>query len=97
MSVTVENTGDREGAEVVQVYVADPAASVDRPPKELAGFEKVWLAPGETREVTCEVTADDLAFYHPEDGWTVEPGRFGVSVGRSSRDLRLDESFQLVD
>ncbi|MFJ3404492.1 glycoside hydrolase family 3 C-terminal domain-containing protein [Promicromonospora sp. NPDC090134] len=87
--VTVTNTGDRPGAEVVQVYVGDPAAQVQRPERELKAFGKVDLAPGESRELTLDLTGRDLAYWHPVlRRWVVEDGEFVVSVGASSRDLR---------
>ncbi|WP_454856294.1 glycoside hydrolase family 3 C-terminal domain-containing protein [Promicromonospora soli] len=87
--VTVTNTGERAGAEVVQVYVGDPAAQVFRPERELKAFAKVELAPGEARELTLDLTARDLAYWHPVlRRWVVEGGEFVVSVGASSRDLR---------
>jgi beta-glucosidase len=87
--VTVTNTGERAGAEVVQVYVGDPAAQVLRPERELKAFAKVELAPGEARELTFDLTARDLAYWHPVlRRWVVEGGEFVVSVGASSRDLR---------
>lgn len=85
----VTNTGERAGAEVVQVYVGDPAAQVLRPERELKAFAKVDLAPGEVRELTFDLTARDLAYWHPVlRRWVVEGGEFVVSVGASSRDLR---------
>ncbi|GHH77212.1 glycosyl hydrolase [Promicromonospora soli] len=86
---TVTNTGERAGAEVVQVYVGDPVAQVLRPERELKAFAKVELAPGESRELTFDLTARDLSYWHPVlRRWVVEGGEFVVSVGASSRDLR---------
>ena len=86
---TVTNTGGRAGAEVVQVYVGDPEAQVLRPERELKTFAKVDLAPGESRELTFDLTARDLSYWHPVlRRWVVEGGEFVVSVGASSRDLR---------
>lgn len=87
--VTVTNTGERAGAEIVQVYVGDPAAQVLRPERELKAFAKVDLDPGESRELTFDLTARDLSYWHPVlRRWVVEGGEFVVSVGASSRDLR---------
>ncbi|PUB26250.1 beta-glucosidase [Promicromonospora sp. AC04] len=87
--VTVTNTGELPGAEVVQVYVGDPVAQVLRPERELKAFAKVDLAPGESRELTFDLTARDLSYWHPVlRRWVVEGGEFVVSVGASSRDLR---------
>jgi beta-glucosidase len=96
VSVDVKNTGDREGAEVVQLYVADPVASIDRPVKELKGFEKVTLKPGETKTVTFTLDADDLSFYSIEkNGWVAEAGEFQALIGPSSDDIRTTATFEL--
>lgn len=95
VSLRVTNTGDRAGAEVVQLYVGHRESDADRPPEELAGFEKVRLSPGQEHDVTFELDADALAVY--DGGWTVEPGRFDVLVGSSSRDIRLEDSLELVE
>ncbi len=82
VSLTVENTGDRTGSDVVQLYVSDPEASVPRPRRELKGFEKVSLAPGERRRVTLDLDDRAFAFYsEAARHWVVEPGRFILSVG----------------
>jgi beta-glucosidase len=86
----VKNAGLRGAAEVAQVYVGDPKSGVPRPPRELKGFAKVALAPGETRRVRLTLGPDAFAFYAPDRAaWVVEPGAFEVAVGVSSRDLRL--------
>ncbi|MGK3950959.1 family 78 glycoside hydrolase catalytic domain [Microbacterium sp. I2] len=88
--VTVRNAGEVAGAEVVQVYVAPAAAPVRRPRRELAGFEKIRLEPGESR--TVEVPLDRRAFAYwdvTKDRWWVQPGSYGVEVGRSSTDIVL--------
>jgi len=90
VSFTVENTGKRAGAEVTQLYVGDPECSVPRPPKELKGFQRILLAPGESKVVTIELGEDAFRFWNPETRkWTVEPGEFDLFVGSSSRDIRL--------
>lgn len=95
--VTVTNTGARAGAEVVQVYVRDPQASVLRPVRELAAFTKVALAAGERREVAFTLTARDLAYWHPGlRRWVVEGGEFVVEVGASSRDVRGEVHVDVV-
>ncbi|MEU0740796.1 glycoside hydrolase family 3 C-terminal domain-containing protein [Streptomyces sp. NPDC006134] len=90
VALTVTNTGDREGREVVQVYSAGPAGSaVARPPRELRGFASVTLAPGESREVVVELARGDLAYYSArEGGWRVEGGTYRIEAGSSSRDIR---------
>jgi beta-glucosidase len=87
--VDVTNTGARPGTEVVQVYVRDVVSSVTRPVKELKAFEKVRLAPGETRTVALPLTADALAFHDVRMQYVVEPGEFRIMVGTSSRDADL--------
>ncbi len=86
-SVDVTNTGERAGKEVVQLYVRDVESSVPRPLRELKGFEKVEIQPGETRTVSFAVTPDDLAFYDVEScSWLAEPGTFELMLGRSCAD-----------
>ncbi len=85
----VTNTGERAGDEVVQLYVHDLVASVTRPVKELRGFRRVSLAPGETQTVTFELTPDHLACYDVDMRFRVEPGEFRLLVGTSSRDQDL--------
>jgi len=87
--VDVTNTGQREGSEVVQLYIRDVVSSVTRPVKELKGFRKVWLNPGESTTVTFDVTPDLLAFYNIEMKFVVEPGDFELMIGNSSRDADL--------
>ena len=95
-SVTVKNTGTRKGAEVVQMYIGDPSATVDRPLRELKGFERVELAPGESKTVTLPIDRRDLSFYSTQThAWVAQPGRFEVFIGSSSRDLPLHSTFQL--
>jgi beta-glucosidase len=84
VSVTVTNTGSREGAEVVQLYVHDEVASVTRPVRQLAGFRRVSLKPGEARTVELPLTARELGLYNKDMKFVVEPGKFRVFVGGSS-------------
>lgn len=87
---TVTNTGDRQGAEVVQVYVHHKNPSVDRPIRELKGFEKVHLEPGESATVNIELDDAAFSYYHPEElEWTLESGTYEIQVGNSSRDIKL--------
>ena len=88
VTTTVTNTGTRPGVEVAQLYVRDLVGSVTRPVKELKGFQKVELAPGQSREVTFTLTAADLAFYTARGKWEAEPGAFKVFVGGNSRDTK---------
>jgi beta-glucosidase len=85
----VTNTGKREGAEVVQMYIRDVVSSVTRPVKELKGFQKVTLRPGETKTVALDITPDLLAFYDANMKYVVEPGDFSIMVGSSSRNEDL--------
>ena len=85
-SVEVTNTGDRLGEEVVQLYIQDKLSSVTRPVKELKGFQKVTLKPGETKTVRFQVNPEMLSFYDLQMDWVVEPGEFEVMIGRSSQD-----------
>ena len=87
--VDVTNTGKREGAEVVQMYIRDLVSSVTRPVKELKGFRKVWLKPGETATVALEITPDLLSFYDLKMEYVVEPGEFEIMIGNSSRNEDL--------
>ena len=93
---TVANAGSRDGAEVVQVYLRDVEATLRRPKKELKAFRKVRLKAGETTRVTCRIRSEDLCYFNPEEGgWTVEAGAFRIFVGASSRDIRLEGSFEV--
>lgn len=93
----VTNAGSRPGAEVVQLYVHEDHAKVDRPEKELKGFSKVTLAPGETKTVEIDLTPRSFAYYSPEKhGWTADAGSFEILVGSSSRDVRLRGEFALA-
>ncbi len=85
----VTNTGARAGAEVAQLYVRDRVSSVTRPVKELKGFAKVRLQPGETRTVALDVGPEALAFHDIDMRRIVEPGEFSIMVGTSSRDEDL--------
>ena len=92
VSVEVENTGRREGDEIVQLYIRDVAASRVRPVKELKGFKRVTLQPGERRTLTFKLTSAELGFYNTEMRFVVEPGAFKVMAGRSSADPEMLEA-----
>src|SRR5207253_5566697 len=96
VSVEVTNTDKRAGDEVVQLYIRDVAASVTRPVKELKGFERMTLRPGEKRRVEFTLTPQLLGFYNREMRFAVEPGEFKVFVGDSSEDDRLQASFEVA-
>ncbi len=90
---TLKNTGDVDGAEVVQLYVGDPVSTVVRPIKELKKFRKVFLKAGEEKKVRFELSPSDLAYYNVMlHDWVVENGRFDIYIGSSSRDIRLTKS-----
>jgi len=96
VSLTVKNTGKVAGKEVVQLYVGDPKSSLPRPPKELKGFAKVALKPGQSETVTFTLDERSLAYYDPHmRAWVAEPGEFEVLAGASSRDIRLKAKFTL--
>jgi beta-glucosidase len=94
VTVTLTNGGGRAGVETVQLYIRDVVASATRPVKELKGFQRVALEPGESRDVTFTLGAADLAFYSANRRWEAEPGEFRVFVGGNSRDV-LEGSFLL--
>lgn len=96
VTVNVKNTGKRAGAEVVQLYVHDDASTVDRPYKELKGFAKVCLQPGESKDIALTIGRDALSFYdEATKQWKAEPGSFTVLVGNASDNLKLKKSFVL--
>lgn len=88
VSVKVTNTGKTEGKEVVQLYTQDLVGSITRPVKELKGFQKISLKPGENKEVTFVISAEDLKFYNANLEYAAEPGDFNVFVGGNSRDVK---------
>ncbi len=87
-SVTVTNTGDRFGEEVVQLYIRQMVGSITRPVKELKGFQKIGLDPGESKEVRFELTWEDLAFYNADNEFAAEPGEFHLFVGANVEDVQ---------
>ncbi len=97
ISLDITNSGNRAGAEVVQLYIQDVECSIDRPVKELKGFEKIFLEPGQTQKVEFEVGTDELSFFDEDtESWKVEPGKFKVLIGSSSRDIRLEGEFEYI-
>ncbi|TRY17706.1 beta-glucosidase [Tessaracoccus rhinocerotis] len=97
VSLTVTNTGERDGSDVVQLYVRDVFASLSRPVLELAGFQRVELAAGASARVHFTLEASQLAFLDHHMKWFVEAGDFDVMVGASSRDLRLADTFTVTN
>jgi beta-glucosidase len=95
IALEIENSGDRRGAELVQLYVHDPVASTTRPLQQLAGFERVYLEPGGRRRVEFELDPSQLALYDPEMRLVVEPGVFEARVGSSAEDIRSVARFSI--
>jgi beta-glucosidase len=94
----IENTGKRAGAEVAQLYVHEKNPRLMRPEKELKGFRKVFLQPGEKQTVSIPLTRGAFAYYDPaQNGWVAQPDSFEIQVGSSSRDLLLRDNFNLAE
>ncbi len=89
VSCEVKNTGEMAGAEVVQLYIRDKISSVVRPVKELKGFEKIKLQPGESKKVSFKIGHEELKMLDKDLHWVVEPGEFEIMIGSSSEDIRL--------
>ncbi len=94
-TVTVKNTGSYEGKEVVQLYIRDMVGSVTRPVKELKGFQKINLKPGESKDVTFTIDVNDLKFYNSDLQFVAEPGDFRIFIGANSRDVK-EAGFKLL-
>ena len=97
ISVDVQNIGKVEGSEVVQLYIHDPVAPVTRPVKELKGFKRITLKPGETEKVVFTLSANELAFYDLNMKLSVQPGMYEVMVGASSSDIRWYGNFEISE
>ena len=96
VKVTVKNTGNREGQEVVQLYIADKKSSLPRPLKELKGFKKIKLAPGETQEVSFVIDKEALSFFDDtKHAWIAEPGKFEAIIAASAADVKGVVPFEL--
>ena len=96
VQLTLTNTGSVAGAEVVQLYISDREASVERPAKELKGFQKVYLQPSESRKLSFTIGPEDLSFFDAaRHAWVAEPGAFEALVGSSSADIRARLEFKL--
>ena len=91
-TVTVNNTGNYDGEEVVQMYIVDPVASITQPIKKLKGFQKIFLKKGESKEVSFTITPEELKFFNGDLKWIAEPGEFRVQIGTSS-DLVKEAKF----
>ncbi len=89
-SLNITNSGARAGAEVVQLYIRDEVSNLERPVRELKGFEKIYLEPGQSGEVEFTITAEELKYYDDTKGeWVAESGDFTIEIGASSRDIRV--------
>ena len=96
ITIPVTNTGNREGAEIVQLYISDLKSSLPRPIKELKGFKKIMLAPGETKDVVFRVDKNALHYYDDiKQTWIVESGKFEAIVGASATDIKSRVSFNV--
>jgi beta-glucosidase len=96
-SVTVRNAGKVRGDEVVQLYARDPIATVARPVKELRGFKRLTLAPGESARVSFRLSGQQFALYGLDQQWRVEAGRIELMVGASSTDIRATGGFEIAN
>ncbi len=97
VSLTVKNTGAVAGTETVQLYMKDIHASMTRPVKELQGFARVELRPGEEKKVTFVLQPSQMAFLDEDMRWKIEKGEFEIQVGSSSEDIRLQDSFIVTE
>jgi beta-glucosidase len=95
ITLDVKNTGAVKGDEVVQLYINDIISSTSRPAKELKGYERISLDPGEKRTVKFKLLPEDLALFNRDMRFVVEPGKFSVMVGASSKDIRLKGEFEV--
>lgn len=95
-TVNVKNTGKRAGSETVQLYIHDVKSSVDRPQKELKGFQKVYLQPGESKDISITISKEALSFYdEASSSWKAEAGKFEALVGNAADNLKLKKAFEL--
>ena len=96
VSFAIKNTGQVAGREVAQIYISDPVSTLPRPVKELKGFIKVALSPGESKSVTVKLDSQALCYFDEhKTRWVAEPGTFAVLVGASSTDIKLRGEFVL--
>jgi beta-glucosidase len=96
-SVTITNAGQYDGEEIVQVYLRDLVGSIARPVKELKDFKKISLKAGESKTIKFIIDKEKLSFYNQQIQWIAEPGEFELMIGASSRDIRLQDTFQLIE
>ena len=96
VTCSIQNTGERAGAEIAQVYVRDTECSVERPLKELKGFAKIFLQPGEKKTVRVELDEETFKFFDiKSNSWILEPGEFEILVGKSSQEIILKQTLNL--
>ncbi|MEE9460183.1 MAG: glycoside hydrolase family 3 C-terminal domain-containing protein [Bacteroidales bacterium] len=95
ISAEIKNTGNRAGSEVAQLYLRDKISTVVRPVKELKGFTRIWLEPGESATVSFTLTHEELKMLDKHLDWVVEPGEFAILLGSSSRDIRLEGTLRI--
>jgi beta-glucosidase len=97
VSFETRNIGDRAGAEVAQLYVSAIQSAVARPVKELKGFAKIFLLPGESKQTTLSLDRKSFAYFDSRTSqWRTDPGRYQIAIGASSRDLRLKQSIEIT-
>jgi beta-glucosidase len=96
ISLAVRNDGKVAGEEVVQLYICDEFASITRPVKELKGYRRVLLAPGESKKITFHLPVDQLAFYDLDSNLILETGKIEILVGSSSEDIRMRGEFEII-
>jgi beta-glucosidase len=97
VSIEITNTGKIFGEEVVQLYVGDDVSSVSRPMKELKGFKKIGLQPGEKQKIVLTLSPSDLSFYNQDMKWVLEPGTFTIMVGASSEDIKFSKKLNVIE
>jgi len=95
ISVDLKNIGERKGDEVAQLYINDVISSTSKPSKELKGYEKVSLNPGETKTVKFKLLPEDISLFDRNMNFVVEPGKFSVMIGASSQDIKLKGEFDV--
>lgn len=97
VTCTLKNTGKYAGSETVQLYLHDLVASVTRPVKELKDFQKIFLKPGESKDITFTIDKEKLSFYNQKLEWVAEPGDFRLMIGNASDHISLEGGFELTE
>ena len=96
-TVTITNKGKFKGEEIVQLYLRDKVGSIVRPVSELKDFRKIELNAGESKTIKFIIGKEKLSFYNEQLKWVAEPGDFDLMIGSSSKDIRLKDSFELIN